>query len=271
MITGAGRGIGRGIAMRCAQEGMKIVLAGIGIESLTRTEADLKALGAETLIVQTDVSDRSALENLADQSYAAFGSVDLLVNNAGVASPGSVLGSTYDDWDWVIGVNLYGVLYGIKVFVPRMIAQKSECHVVNVASISGVLPGGGSYGVTKQGVIVLSESLYYDLAESAPQVKISALCPGWVASEFYRVGESRPDRYQTEATLPTEEEKTQWQKSIEGGISIEAAADILFAGMANDQLYIGVREFEPTTPGLAADVRRRTEHMLAGSNPELDR
>jgi NAD(P)-dependent dehydrogenase (short-subunit alcohol dehydrogenase family) len=257
--------------MRCAQEGMKIVLAGIGLDSLTRTAADVNALGAETLIVQTDVSDRAAVENLAEQSYAAFGSVDLLVNNAGVASPGNVLGSTYDDWDWVLGVNLYGVLYGLKVFVPRMIAQKSECHVVNVASISGIMPGGGSYGVSKHGVLVLSESLYYDLAESAPQVKISALCPGWVASEFYRVGDSRPDRYSTEATLPTEAGKAQWQESIEGGISIEAAADILFAGLANDQLYIGVPEFEPTTPGLANNVRRRTEHILAGSNPELDR
>ena len=118
VITGAGRGIGRGIALRCAKEGMKVVLAGFGMESLTRTAADLDALGAETLIVQTDVSQVEQVENLAAATVEAFGHVDLLVNNAGVAQPGKSLEITLDDWNWVMGVNFYGVLYCLRAFVP---------------------------------------------------------------------------------------------------------------------------------------------------------
>ena len=108
VITGAGRGIGRGIALRCAKEGMKVVLAGFGMESLTKTAADVQALRAETLIVQTDVSQVEQVENLAAATIEAFGQVDLLVNNAGVAQPGKTLEITLDDWNWVMGVNFTG-------------------------------------------------------------------------------------------------------------------------------------------------------------------
>ena len=173
VITGAGRGIGRGIALRCGQEGMKVVLAGIGQESLNRTAGDLRALGAETLVVQTDVSELAEVENLADKAFAAFGTVDLLVNNAGVVAPGSVLEISYDDWAWVMNVNLNGVLYGIKTFVPRLIEQRTPSHVVSVASISGILPGHSSYSVSKHADVVLNEAIYNDLAEVAPHVKVS--------------------------------------------------------------------------------------------------
>ena len=200
VITGAGRGIGRGIALHCAQLGMKIVLAGIGMESLTKTAADLEALNAETLIVQTDVSQLEDIEILADECYTKFGAVDLLVNNAGVAVPVSVLDSTLDDWNWVMNVNFYGVLYGVRVFVPRLIKQATPSHVVNVSSLSGIAPGGSSYGVSKHAVVVLTESLYFELADSAPQVKVSVYCPGWVDTEFDRIDRSRPDRFKGNAT-----------------------------------------------------------------------
>ena len=123
VITGAGRGMGRGIAYHCGKKGMKIVLADIRLESLTSTEADLQALGAETLLVQTDVSRLADVENLAKKSYEKFGVVDLLVNNAGVSAASTVLESSLDDWNWIMGVNFYGMLYGIRAFVPRMIEQ----------------------------------------------------------------------------------------------------------------------------------------------------
>jgi NAD(P)-dependent dehydrogenase (short-subunit alcohol dehydrogenase family) len=268
VITGAGRGIGRGIALRCAQQGMKIVLAGFGMESITKTAADLQAMGAETLIVQTDVSLLSDVENLAEKSYAAFGVVDLLVNNAGVAAPGSVLNNTMDDWNWVMNVNFYGVLYGVKTFIPRMMEQPTTSRVVNVSSLSGTEAGGGSYGVSKHAVVVLTESLYFELAESAPQVKISAYCPGWVNTELDTIDRSRPDRFKTNATAMTDEQRTRWRASLDGGFSIEESAQVLFEGIQNDRLYIGPRAFEVQPPSIAGLVRERTENILNEQNPD---
>ena len=267
VITGAGRGIGRGIALRCAKEGMKVVLAGFGMESLTRTAADLDALGAETLIVQTDVSQVEQVENLAAATVGAFGHVDLLVNNAGVAQPGKSLEITLDDWNWVMGVNFYGVLYCLRAFVPGMIKRKQPSRVVNVSSLSGVLPGGGSYGVSKHAVLVLTESLYQDLAESAPHVKVSALCPGWVATEFYRVDQSRPERFKGETTEVTDEHRETWRGWLTAGITTDQLAQILFDGLARDQLYIGVQGFRETGQDVGEKVMARAQNIVQEKNP----
>lgn len=268
VITGAGRGIGRGIALHCARERMKVVLAGFGIESLTKTEADLQALGAETLIVQTDVSQLADVENLAEKSFTTFGAVDLLVNNAGVAVAASVLDSTIDDWNWVMDVNFYGVLYGVRTFIPRMIEHDSTSHIVNVSSLSGIVPGGGSYGVSKHAVVVLTESLYRELADSAPHVKVSVYCPGWVATEFDEIERSRPERFKANATPPTDEEQADWRKALARGYSIEESARILFDGLQNNRLYIGPKGFQNQLPELAEEVRDRTENILNEVNPE---
>ena len=178
VITGAGRGIGRAIALRCAREGMHVVLAGIGLESLSETERDLQALGAQTLIVQTDVSKLSDVENLADQAFAAFDTVDLLVNNAGVAAPGSVLESTFDDWKWVIGVNFYGVLHGVKLFAPRLIEQATPSRIVNVSSVAGIIPDGESYARNQTCCFVADrESLRRIGNESAARAGIGRSVP----------------------------------------------------------------------------------------------
>ena len=267
VITGAGRGIGRGIALRCAQEGMKVVLAGIGMESLTKTAADLQALGAETLIVQTDVSQLPDMENLAEKSYEAFGKVDLLVNNAGVAVLASVLDSTIDDWNWVMNVNFFGVLFGVKTFIPRMMEQTTDCHVVNVSSLSGIGMGGGSYGVSKHAVVVLTESLYQELAETASHIKMSVFCPGWVSTEFYRIENSRPERFKTKTTQLNDEERTNWRASLSQGISIEEAAGILFEGLHSNKLYIGPQAYQNRQPGSIAGARNRIENILNERNP----
>jgi len=268
VITGAGRGIGRGIALHCAQKGMKVVLAGIGMESLTKTANDLKAMNAETLVVQTDVSLLKDVENLAEKCYAAFGSVDLLVNNAGVAVPASLLDSTMDDWNWVMNVNFFGVLHGVRVFVPRMMEQETISHVVNVSSLSGILPGEGSYGVSKHAVFALTEALYYEIADSAPNVKVSVYCPGWVATEFYRVDHSRPDRFKENATMVSEDQRARWRESLSEGHSIEESAQFLFDGLMDDKLYIGPKAFREQDPEVDEIVRNRTENILNEINPE---
>ena len=130
VITGAASGIGRGIAERCISEGMKVVLADIDEAPLAKTETELKALGGTVLGVRVDVSQRSDVELLARQTLDAFGQVHLLFNNAGVAASGVPWEATWNDWEWVIGVNLWGVIYGVKVFTPLMLAQNTECHII---------------------------------------------------------------------------------------------------------------------------------------------
>ncbi len=268
VITGAGRGIGRGIALRCAKEGMKIVLAGIGLESLAKTAADLKAMGAETLIVQTDVSLLADVENLAEQSFEAFGAVHLLVNNAGVAVPASVLESSMDDWNWLMGVNFYGVLYGIRAFIPRMMEQDTGGHVVNVSSLAGVIEGEGPYDVSKHAVVALTESLYHELADKAPYIKVSVYCPGWVDTEIDTIDRSRPERFRNDTTLPTDEGRAKWREALAKGFSIEESARVLFEGIENDNLYIGPKAFQSQLPGLVNAVRSRAKNILNERNPE---
>ncbi|MEN8171936.1 MAG: SDR family NAD(P)-dependent oxidoreductase [Chloroflexota bacterium] len=267
VITGAGRGIGRGIALQCAQKGMKVVLAGYGMESLTATSNDLQAMGAETLIVQTDVSQLADVENLAEKSYAAFGAVDLLVNNAGVAVLASALGSTLDDWNWVMDVNFYGVLYGVRVFAPLMMAQKTASHIVNVSSLSGILPGIGPYSVSKHAVVALSEALYYDLASKSSQVKVSVYCPGYVDTELDTIERSRPERFKANGTAMTDEQQAEFREALSNGYSIEQSAEILFDGLEDEKLFIGPKAFLEQLPDLYSKVRKRTENILQETNP----
>src|SRR5438552_10271105 len=186
VITGAASGIGRALADRCVREGMKVVLADVEPEPLTNTEASLKAAGATVLAVRTDVSQASDVEALAQKTLDAFGAVHLLCNNAGVATGASIWESTIADWEWVVGVNLWSVIHGVRIFVPIMLAQDTECHIVNTASISGLvsLPRTSIYAVTKHGVVTLSEVLHRELAERGGKVKVSVLCPALVKTQI---------------------------------------------------------------------------------------
>ncbi len=170
VITGAASGIGRALAQRCAQEGMKVVLADVEESALIETAAEVRASGAPALAVVTDVSNIRAVEALAQQTLDMFGAVHLLCNNAGVAAGTTIWDSTLADWEWVLAVNLWGVIYGVRVFVPIMLSQDTDCHIVNTASIAGLIagPGLGVYKVAKHGVVTLSETLYYELARSDP-------------------------------------------------------------------------------------------------------
>ncbi len=279
VITGAGRGIGRGIALRCAQEGMKVVLSGIRSEPLEQTAADLRDLGAETLVVLCDVSVLSDVENLADKSNAHFGDVHLLVNNAGVGVPGTIWGATMDDWNWVMGVNFSGVLYGVRTFVPRMIAADTAGHIVNVSSLSGVTPASGLYGVSKHAVVALSEALYHDLAEHAPQIKVSVYCPGYVNTELDQIDSTarpRPERFQASAGDGWTDENRAWLRGMfDSGFTTEAAADVLFEGLRGDRLYIGPKAFQaqvaanPNLGDLDEIIRNRAEYIINERNPTV--
>lgn len=280
VVTGAGRGIGRGIALRCAKEGMKIVLAGIGMDSLTKTNADLHAMGAETLIVQTDVSKLEDVENLAQRTIEVFGEVHMLVNNAGVGlhPPKPLWEHTIADWNWVVGVNMWGVVYGVHRFLPIMIDQDTPCHIVNVSSLAGLGPGlqnWSSYSASKQAVVGLSESLFYELAQHAPHIKVSAYCPGYISTEIVDGERSRPSRFRTNpAESSYDAETEEWMQNAReffaNSMPIEEAIDILFSGLQQDKLYIGVEGFRDQYEGLGFRMlQERFENILNERNPEL--
>jgi NAD(P)-dependent dehydrogenase (short-subunit alcohol dehydrogenase family) len=265
VITGAASGIGRALADRCVQEGMKVVLADIEGEALTNTEAGMKASGATVLAVRTDVSQSGDVEALAQTTLDAFGAVHLLCNNAGVATSPSVWESTLAEWEWVVGVNLWGVIHGVRVFVPLMLAEGTECHIVNTASMAGLLsgPGLGPYKVTKHGVVTLSETLYHELAERGAKVKVSVLCPGIVNTRILESARNRPGRLAPpDPSHPANE--AGWEalrQLVPAGMPPAQVADAVFKALHNDQFYIF------THPEDKKWVRTRMEDILQERNP----
>src|SRR5262249_5045219 len=165
VITGAASGIGRALAERCAREGMKVILADVEPGALAEVEANLQAGSGTALAVRADVSQAKDVAALAGKTLQAFGAGHLLCKNAGGATDGTVWESSLPDWEWVLGVTLWGVIHSVRTFVPIMLAQDTECHVVNTASMSGLIsfPRGSVYAVSKHGVVTLSEALHHEL------------------------------------------------------------------------------------------------------------
>ncbi len=181
VITGAGSGIGRALARRFAAEGMKVVLADRDEVKMRSVEAELAERGTEVLPVVCDTSLEDDVQALADATVERFGGAHVLCNNAGVVGKGDAWRSPMSSWEWVIGINLYGVIHGIRAFLPIM-EDQGEGHIVNTASMAGLvaIPGAAPYNVAKSGVVALSEGLFLELAATGSLVKVSALCPGFV-------------------------------------------------------------------------------------------
>ncbi len=248
VITGAASGIGRGIAERCAQEGMRIVLADIEEKALNQTEKEMKAAGASVLAVPSDVSKASDVEALAHKTLNAFGAVHLLCNNAGVGVGGCVWECTVEDWKWVMGVNLWGVIHGIRVFVPIMLEQDTECHIVNTASGSGLIssPHLGIYKVTKQGVVSLSETLYHELAQRGAKIKVSVLCPGWVNTQIMEAERNRPaelqhdpdDEVRIRMSPEYQEVEETVRAAVQTGMPCHQVADCVLNAIREEKFYI---------------------------------
>ena len=196
VITGAASGIGYALAKKFAEEKMNIVLADIEQDALDAAVNKISDLGVEAIGIQVDVMDKQAVSHLADESIKAFGNIHVLCNNAGVAS--TVVGDGIwdlddSDWEWVLGVNFYGTLYGIQAFVPHMIKHNEEGHVLNTISLAGILPGEAIYGVSKHAALALSESLWQGLKKKKSKIGASVLCPGFVATNIIESDRNRPD------------------------------------------------------------------------------
>ena len=267
VITGAASGIGRGLAEWCVSAGMKVVLADIDEANLTKAETELKTTGGSVLGVRTDVSKRSDVERLASQALDAFGQVHLLFNNAGVGAGGAPWEATWNDWEWVIGVNLWGVIHGVKVFTPLMLAQNAECHIVNTSSTAGLIVGGGSapYAVTKHAVVALSECLYLALQQRNSLVKVSVLCPGLVRTNIADAERNRPAELRNEPVKMTPEMQAglaAFKAAIEVSMPPLEVADAVFDAIQKEQFYILPH------PQWTEVIQLRTDKLLRLENPQ---
>jgi Short-chain alcohol dehydrogenase of unknown specificity len=266
VVTGAASGIGRGIVKKCFAEGMKIVLADIDDEPLSKLEAELKASGGEVLAVRTDVSKRHDVEELARKALGQYGQVHLLFNNAGVGAGGTPWEATWNDWEWVIGVNLWGVVNGVKVFTPIMLEQNCECHIVNTASAAGITVGSGSapYAATKHAVVALSESLYLALKQRKAMVNASVLCPGLVCTDIANSDRHRPAELRDERPPLSPEMQAAldgFKALIASSMAPREVADIVFDAIRNEQFYILPH------PEWIEVVQLRTDKLLRMENP----
>ncbi|MFX1325394.1 MAG: SDR family NAD(P)-dependent oxidoreductase [Promethearchaeota archaeon] len=246
VITGAASGIGRGLAEKCAMEGLRVVISDINEKSLRRTERSLKRKGCDVLAVITDVSKAEEIEDLANKTIDAFGEVHMLFNNAGVALPKLTWEYELEDWEYVLGINLKGVIYGIRTFIPIMIKQDTECHVINISSIEGLLSNGiagATYGVCKHALVFLTERLAIELEENAPKIKVSVVCPGFVLTNIFLASIDRlPDERKNEFLREDmdEERMEALQDFLEQspGITPNEVAEIVFRGIKEQKLHI---------------------------------
>ncbi|HWA12172.1 MAG TPA: SDR family oxidoreductase [Burkholderiales bacterium] len=243
VVTGGASGLGRAMAQRFARAGMKIVLADVQADALESTRAEFERAGTPVLAVRTDVSRAADVKALADKAYKAFGAVHVLCNNAGVAPGGTIWELSEKDWEWVLGVNVWGVIHGIREFVPRMIAQDSEGCIVNTASVAGLLspPGMGSYCVSKHSVVTMTECLHQDLVAAGSKLRAAVLCPAYVPtgiadSERNRPALLREERKKSETDRQREERLRHAVQS--GRISAEQVADIVYQAVENERFYI---------------------------------
>ena len=268
VITGGASGIGRAIAQRCVSEGMRVVLADVDETNLTRAECELKTLGGTALSLRTDVSKQSDVERLAQQALDAFGQVDLLFNNAGVAAGGAPWEATWKDWEWVIGVNLWGVIHGVKVFMPLMLEQKTECHIVNTASAAGLIVGTGSapYATTKHAVVALSENLYLTLQQRSSLVRVSVLCPGLVRTDIANAERHRPEELRNDEPIPMTPEMQTGLAAFKAAIATSMpplqVADAVFDAIRKEQFYI------LSHPEWTELIQMRTDKLLQMENPQ---
>jgi NAD(P)-dependent dehydrogenase (short-subunit alcohol dehydrogenase family) len=264
VVTGAASGIGFALSERFAAEGMRVVMADVEAPALAEAADLLTGRGAKILPVVTDVSSGEQVDALRDRTLEAFGAVHVVCNNAGVSGVGRRLWEMSDqDWDWVLGVNLWGVINGIRAFVPVLLGQDAG-HVVNTASMAGLTAGIlGPYSVTKHAVVALTEGLYFQLQQQGSAIGVSVLCPGWVRT---RIGESDRNR-PPELGPPPEEEPGQ-------AAAREFLRQLLEAGMAPAQVAGHVvdairtgRFYVLTHPEMGDSVRRRADEVLSGGPP----
>ena len=244
VVTGAGSGLGKAFAKRFAAEGMKVVIADVQRDALARTDEELRADGAATLSVLTDVSSAAAVRYLADAATEEFGDIHLLCNNAGVEGylDGAVWEATDKDWTWTVGVNFWSVVHGIRTFVPRMLAHSEPAHVVNTVSMSAMIAPGNLYGIAKHAVLALTEVLANDLRQREARIGVTALCPGTIATNLFHGSRNRPAHLRNETEPAGAHEGRELRERMHAllaeGMSPAEVADKLMEAIRTNSLYL---------------------------------
>ena len=274
VLTGAASGFGLECARMAAARGMNLVLVDVQTDALAQAEAELSAAcathGAAVLARKVDVSNASAMEALAAEVVARFGAPHFVFNNAGVASGGLVWENSVADWEWVLGVNLWGVVHGVRCFTPHMLAAAQadpawQGHIVNTASMAGMLtpPNMGVYNVSKHAVVALTETLYQDLALVTEQVGASVLCPYFVPTGISQSHRNRPS--ELAADKPTQSQligQAMSDKAVSSGkVSAADVAALVFEAVEANRFYIY------SHPQALGNVTQRMQALVAGSNP----
>lgn len=270
VLTGAGSGFGLECARIGARLGMNLVLVDVQQDALDAAAAEMQAAGAQVLARKADVSNAAQMEQLAADVEQRFGAPHLVFNNAGVGAGGLVWESTVKDWEWVLGVNLWGVVHGVRLFTPMMLAAAKvdpawRGHIVNTASMAGLLaaPNMGIYNVSKHAVVALSETLYQDLSLVTDQIKASVLCPFFVPTGISQSQRNRPGALP--ADNPTKSQligQAMSDKAVGSGkVTAAEVAQKVFDAAAQGQFYIY------SHPKALASVQTRMEDVVMGHNP----
>jgi len=266
VVTGAASGIGLAMVERFAAEGMKVVMADVEAAALERAAAAMRSTAAAVHATRVDVSRPEDVEQLARETYAAFGAAHVVCNNAGVAVIGAVHEHTLADWQWVMGVNLWGVIHGVRAFVPRMLAGGDEGHIVNTASMAGLTTSAymSVYDVTKHGVVALSESMYKEFASTGAPIGVSVVCPGLIDTNIMRSARNRP------AELAEEGKAGPMAQAFGQGLSDRLATGYPPSEVAN-QVVDGIRERRfyvvPAQPEVKQGAMLRAQDILELRNP----
>jgi NAD(P)-dependent dehydrogenase (short-subunit alcohol dehydrogenase family) len=266
VITGGASGIGLGMARAFAACGARLVLADIEPAALDAAAKDLQSSGAEVSTRCVDVADAGAVDSLAEHAYSTYGCVNIVCNNAGVIENNLAIWEySIDDWNWVVGINLMGVVHGIRAFVPRMIEGGEEGHLVNTASFGGLISGSATpiYIMSKHAVVAMSESLHHDLNARGSQLKVSVLCPGWV-----KTGIVESDRNRENAPVLSEKlsrTRQRFQDGINTGIKPNEVGSMVVDAISSERFYIH------THPEWLGEVRRRFDAIEDAQEPALNR
>ena len=266
VVTGAASGIGMGLARQCAAKGMRLALADVDEGGLSQIGKELEAKGSEVCVLPTDVRQAENVEALASATLERFGAVHLVFNNAGVLLSGCAWERTDDDWRWVLDVNFFGVVNGVRTFVPIFLDQGEPAHMVNTASVGGLMVGPylSPYIVSKHAVVALTESVYHELAALGSPVGISVLCPGPIATGISDSERIRPaDRAETRPLASDAERDydTMLSSGIAAGMDPDDVGKIVFEALVADRFWIY------THPVYTEAIQGRMESILAGTNP----
>jgi NAD(P)-dependent dehydrogenase (short-subunit alcohol dehydrogenase family) len=262
VVTGAASGIGLALTRCFAAAGMRVVMADVEAPALEEAAHAVSSTGAPTLAVRTDVATLADVEALAARTVAAFGAVHVVCNNAGVAISGTTWLHTIADWEWVLGVNLWGVIHGVRVFLPLLLAQGGEGHIVNTASMAGVVsaPGMAIYNVSKHGVVALSETLHHELRQAGSAVRVSVLCPSFTRTRILDSARNRPAAL-AEGSAAPRPLAAAGRDMLAAGQPPEEVADAVLDAIRRERFYVF------PYPGWQTRVRTRMEDMLAERTP----